>query len=973
MTPQQQQEQQKKAARAFVARWQAAEGSEQAESAKFWLELFTDVLGVAGATRLLDFERKVKGRRIDVFHEDVGVLIEHKSRGVDLDTPEPRGKDKSGAPRLVTPFEQAKWYADNITPRSIAPRWLITCNFDELRIYDLDDENAEQHPETILLAQLPDLLPRLTFLTRKENSRLEREKQLSVAAGEVVGRLYDALAKSYLHLESDPQEQQSLNILMTRIVFLLYTEDAGLLHQPNAFYTYLRDFNAEQTAAALRDLFAILKTPEHQRAPYTSPALARFPYINGGLIEQSITIPQFSEAARTLLLQEASARFDWSGISPTIFGAVFESTLNPATRRAGGMHYTSIENIHKLIAPLFLDELQGELRDIEGEKTDAKRRFRLGAFRKKLASLRFLDPACGSGNFLTETYLCLRKLENRVLQNMYGAQMAFAEADPVQVSIQQFYGVEINDFAVEVAKTALWIAELQMLGATREILDMWIEPLPLKDNSNIHCANALRINWNDVLHAEQCSYVIGNPPFIGHNVRSDAQKDDMNHVFGSYKTGKSDYVICWFYLTAKYLSNSNGRAALVATNSICQGENVSILWQLVFSLGFHIDFAWRTFVWNNEAADQAHVHVIIVGFSKVSDIHKIIYSAEGVRILCSNINGYLLDGPNVYTERRTNPISDEPKIKVGSLPRSSAFTVTTEEKLIFIRDNPLSGKWIKPYIGAEEFLNGGERYCLWLRDAGDDEIAQCPMVQKRVDKVRADRLASPAATTRRAAATPKLFAVDAQPNSNYLLVPQVSSERRKYIPIGFMTPDIIASNLVFVTPDADIYHFGILSSQFHNAWMRIVAGRLKSDYRYGGDLVYNNFIWPNPNDAQKQRIEHCAQAVLDARAAHPGATLAQLYDPDKMPANLRDAHHTLDAAVEAAYGVDFAGNEERITAHLFQLYAQATAKVPRQHRRHVQHRSCGAGNCAQYGQCDTAGGQHGLRVALGGAAWLCAG
>lgn len=931
MTPQQQQEEQKKAARAFVARWQATEGSEQAESAKFWLELFTDVLGVAGATRLLDFERKVKGRRIDVFHEDVGVLIEHKSRGVNLDTPEPRGKEKSGAPRLVTPFEQAKWYADNITPRSIAPRWLITCNFDELRIYDLDDENAEQHPETILLAQLPDLLPRLTFLTRKENSRLEREKQLSVAAGEVVGRLYDALAKSYLHLESDPREQQSLNILMTRIVFLLYAEDAGLLHEANAFYTYLADYKASQTADALHRLFDALKTPEEQRDPYLNAALKQFPYINGGLFEQSITIPPFSEAARTLLLQEASARFDWSGISPTIFGAVFESTLNPATRRAGGMHYTSIENIHKLIAPLFLDELQGELRDIEGEKTDAKRRFRLGAFRKKLASLRFLDPACGSGNFLTETYLCLRKLENRVLQNLYGAQMAFAEADPVQVSIQQFYGVEINDFAVEVAKTALWIAELQMLGATREILDMWLEPLPLKDNSNIHCANALRIHWNDVLHAEQCSYVIGNPPFLGARTQSKEQKAELIAAFGDARnSGNVDYVAGWFVKAADYIADEPVRCAFVATNSICQGEQVANVWHPLHQRGVHIDFAHTTFRWRNEAREQAHVFVVIVGFSK-QDGEKTLFhyanpDAAAETKKPARINAYLADAPDVFVWGRNTPIYDVPEIGIGNLPIDGGnYLFKADEKDEFLELEPAAEKYFHPWLGADEFLKGKRRWVLWLGDATPQELETLPLCRQRIENVRQFRLGSKRQSTVRIAAKPAHFWTKNMPEGTSILIPKVSSERRFYIPLGFIEKDTLCSDLVFLAKNATLYHFGILHSQFHNAWVRTVCGRLKSDYRYSGGVVYNNFIWPTPNDAQKQHIEHCAKAVLDARAAHPGATLAQLYDPDKMPAELREAHHALDAAVEAAYGVNFEGDEEKIVAHLFQLYAQATA------------------------------------------------
>ena len=414
------------------------------------------------------------------------------------------------------------------------------------------------------------------------------------------------------------------------------------------------------------------------------------------------------------------------------------------------------------------------------------------------------------------------------------------------------------------------------------------------------------------------------PPFIGHNVRSDAQKADMAYVFGKYKTGKSDYVICWFYLAARYLDSHNGKAALVSTNSISQGESVDIIWSLLFKMGYHIDFGWKTFVWNNEATDQAHVHVVIIGFSKSGTGDRRLFDAEGTLALCKNVNGYLIEGPNVCATRRSIPLSNVPKIKVGSLPRSSAFTVTKEERKEFISENPLCEKWIKPYIGAVEFLNGGERYCLWLRDASDAEIEQCPMVLERVERVKADRLASPAATTRNAAKTPKRFAVDAQPDSNYLVVPQVSSQRREYLPIGFMSPDIIASNLVFIIPNATLYHFGVMSSRCHNAWMRVVCGRMKSDYRYGGDLVYNNFVWPDPTPDIISRIESCAQAVLDVRATYPDCSLAELYDPDKMPADLRTSHLELDAAVEAAYGVDFDGDEEKIVAHLFKLYAEKT-------------------------------------------------
>ena len=599
---------QRKAARSFVERWQAAEGSEDREARSFWIELCQNVLGIANPTTVLDFERKVKGRKIDVFFEDVGILIENKSRGVSLDEVEQRGwYDKAKTtPRMVTPFEQAKWYADNITPRSIAPKWVITCNFDEIRIYDLDKDDAEKDFESIVLADIPNLLHRFSFFTRKENSRLEREKQLSIKAGEVVGRLYDAFSLAYLDIENDEREQRSLNILITRIVFLLYAEDADLLQEHNAFYEYLKGFQVHHMRQALIDLFAVLKTPVEERDPYLDPNVAAFPYVNGGLFEQDIIIPQFDVYAREILLNEASAEFDWSDISPTIFGAVFESTLNPETRRSGGMHYTSVENIHKVTGPLFYDALKDELTAIEGLKSRKERDFKLNAFRKKIASLKILDPACGSGNFLTETYISLRKLENRVLENLYGDQMAFGLMDPIQVSIEQFYGIEINDFAVEVAKTALWIAELQMLDETREILNMWIDALPLKSNEHIVCGNALTMDWNDIVPADECSYIIGNPPFLGARMMSGNQKAELQSIAKDVRNNHDiDYVAGWYVRTADMMEeNPSILAALVSTNSICQGAQPGNLWSyLLGERELEITFAYRTFVWNSEASD----------------------------------------------------------------------------------------------------------------------------------------------------------------------------------------------------------------------------------------------------------------------------------------------------------------------------------------------------------------------------------
>ena len=928
---------QKKAAKDFVARWKAAEGNEQRESNSFWIELCQNVLGIANPTQHLDFERKVKGKRIDVFYEDRSVLIENKSRGIDLDTPEQRGKDRYGNPRMVTPFEQAKWYADNITPRSVMPKWIITCNFDEIRIYDLDREDAETSYETITLDELPEQYHRLSFFTRKENSRLEREKQLSVKAGEVVGKLYDSFAKAYRDIEHDEQEQRSLNILITRIVFLLFAEDAELLHERDAFYKYLKNFRVNHMRQALIDLFAVLKTPKEERDPYIDPDLAAFPYVNGGLFEADIVIPQFDENTRFILLQEASAEFDWKDISPTIFGAVFESTLNPETRRAGGMHYTSIENIHKLTGPLFYDALKDELTTIEGAATEKERKFKLQAFRSKLAGLKFLDPACGSGNFLTETYLSLRKLENRVLEDLYGGQMVMGEFDPIQVSLDQFYGIEINDFAVEVAKTALWIAELQMLDETRQVLSMWIDPLPLKTNDNIHEGNALRLDWNDVLPACECSYVIGNPPFVGS--MSKAQSDELHAITG---TRSLDYVSGWYVLTSRYMGNSDIRAAFVSTNSICQGQQVELLWKPLFDSGLHIDFAYQTFVWNSEAKDQAHVHVVIIGFSRLSGIKKLLFIGNEQQ-LARNINGYLQNEPDFFITRRSQPLCEvEPMVR-GCQPTDGGNLVFSvkEANDLAARDQRIA-EWIRPFSMGADFVDGKPRACIWLQGVDQAAFMAVPTVAERVNRVRAMRLESSKAATRKKAETPWLFDEIRLPKTRrFLACPTVTSGKRKYIPLGLVDDELIPGNKLYFISDDSLYTFGILSSLFHNAWTRVVAGRLKSDYNYSNTVVYNNFVWPQPTPEQRSSIERCAQAVLDARAAHENRSLAQMYDgisplPEGVSQSeakkfdqreyddLQAAHEALDVAVEAAYGVDFHGDEEKIVAHLFKLYAEKT-------------------------------------------------
>lgn len=922
---------QKRAAREFVKRWKAMPCVEEEHSRSFWIELLQDVLGVPNATRVLEFERKVKGRKIDVFYEDMGVLVEMKGRGISLDEATVRSK-KAGA---ETPFQQAKWYADNL-PHSIRPRWIITCNFDEFRIYDLE------HPEDVftplLLAEMPERLHLLSFLTNYTNSRLVREQELSVKAGEIVGKLYRAFAGQYKNLETDAHEQRSLNVLIVRIVFLLYAEDAGLLQRHQAFGDYLKSFEAKHMRQALIDLFRTLDTPTAERDPYLDADLAAFPYVNGGLFaDEGIVIPQFTEGMRVDLVLNASVKFDWKDISPTIFGAVFESTLNPETRRAGGMHYTSIENIHKVIDPLFLDELRTELAAVEGESIERNRKLKLRRFQKKLASISVLDPACGSGNFLTESYLSLRKLENRVIEDLQGDQMGFGldgDAEPIEVSINQFYGIEINDFAVSVAKTALWIAEEQMMEATQEILLQEFDFLPLKSNSNIREGNALRMDWGEVLPAERCSYIIGNPPFIGASMCAASQKQEIVDLFGKIKLSNSlDYVSGWYYKAAEMmLGNPAIKAAFVSTNSITQGEQVYPIWNTLRSrFGIHIDFAWRTFVWNSETAGKAHVHCVIVGFS-IGNGEGLIFdggrsdgASSGRR---DAVNPYLVYAPWVILASRKRPLCDVPALAYGNKPADNGqFVLTTEEKDELLAEEPEASRFIRPYIGAKEYLNGKQRWCIWLLGVDPREYSGMPLIFRRVENVRAFRQASSAKDTRKRAEAPWEFFRTPVHDVAYLAIPRTSSERRKYLPIGFFGTGTVPSDATSVIPDATAYHFGVLESQFHSAWMRTIAGRLKSDYRYSGDVVYNNFIWPDPTPEQRAVIESCAQGVLNAREAHPGATLADLYDPDKMPTDLLAAHKELDAAVEAAYDVDYNGDEEKIVAHLFKLYAEKAGEL----------------------------------------------
>lgn len=911
---------QRKAAKEFAAYWKD-KGYEKGESQKFWLTLLSEVFGVEHPASFISFEDQVHLDHtsfIDGTIPTTKVMIEQKALGKDLNKPI---KQSDGS--LLTPFQQAKRYITEL-PLSQHPRWVVTCNFSEFYVYDMEQPGGE--PEKIKLEDLEKEYYRLAFLVDSENEHLKREMEVSIAAGEIVGLLYDAFLKQY----KDPTNEESLkslNVLCVRLVFCLYAEDAGIFGKHQMFHDYMSQFDTMHIRKALIELFQVLDTKPEDRDPYLEPALAAFPYVNGGLFaNENIEIPLFTDEIRTLLLTKASEDFDWSEISPTIFGAVFESTLNPETRRSGGMHYTSIENIHKVIDPLFLDDLRKEFNEIcqiEVTKTQDKK---LKEFQKKLAKLKFFDPACGSGNFLTETYLSLRRIENDILRILTRGQMSIAmeEYSPIQISISQFYGIEINDFAVTVAKTALWIAESQMMKETEDIVLMQLDFLPLKTNAYIIEGNALRVDWNDVVSKFELNYIMGNPPFVGARWMDKIQKEDVISIFGSKwkNVGNLDYVSCWYKKAYDFIGNSNIRAALVSTNSITQGEAVANLWKPLLDGGLSIDFAYRTFRWDSEAKSKAHVHCVIIGFSKRGLVkEKKIYYSDRFQVV-NKINGYLLDSDNIAIESRNKPICDVPEIGIGNKPIDNGnYLFEYDEMIEFIKKEPESKEYFHEWYGAREFINRKPRYCLWLGDCSPNVLRKMPECMKRVQAVKEYREASTSPGTRKIAEKPTRFHVENMPKGNYIVIPEVSSQARRYIPMGYMDDSVLCSNKVRLLPGASLYYFGVLESNVHMAWMRTVCGRLKSDYDYSIKIVYNNFPWITPTDEQKAKIEQTAQGILDARALYPDCSLADLYDEVAMPPELRKAHQQNDIAVMKAYGFDIkTTTESSCVAELMRMY-----------------------------------------------------
>ncbi len=922
------------AAKQFIVDWNNR-GDEKQDTQAFWMALLQRVFGVEEPDKYIAFEVPVKLSHtsyIDAYINETRVLIEQKGKDINLKKGYKQSDDS-----MLTPFQQARRYAGYL-PHDKNPRWIIVCNFQEFHIHDMNRPNDEA--EIILLKDLEKEYHRLHFLVDTGNENIKKEMEVSLKAGDLVGVLYDALLKQYKDPDSE-ETLKSLNALCVRLVFCLYAEDAGIFGGHGKFHDYMQKHKGIDARRALIDLFKVLDTKPEDRDPYMDDDLAAFPYVNGGLFEdENIIIPRLDDAIVDLIVQRASADFDWSAISPTIFGAVFESTLNPETRRSGGMHYTSIENIHKVIDPLFLNDLKREFEGIKETKVERTRDKKLKDFQIKLAGLTFLDPACGSGNFLTETYISLRRLENEVLKALVelgkgtlGGQLMLGSANPIQVSIGQFYGIEINDFAVTVARTALWIAESQMMKETEDVVHMNLDFLPLKSYANIVEGNALRLGWEEVVAKEELDYIMGNPPFVGYSLQSSEQKADILSIYMDekgkpYKTaGKIDYVAGWYFKAAKFMVGTKIRTAFVSTNSITQGEQVAGVWKPLYKrFGIHIDFAYRTFRWDSEASLKAHVHVVVIGFSSAENKNpRLLFTSDRAKI-ANNINCYLLDSSDIFIESRKKSLCKVPEISKGFQATDNGFLILNEsEKSELLKEEPNAEKWIRRYSMGVEFINDIPRYCLWLVNISPSELRKLPRIMERVTACQKWRSEAPeTGDAFKLKDMPHLFRPCKQfREATYIAIPLVSSSNRRYMPMGFINDGMIPGNNLFSVFGANLYHFGVLTSNVHMAWIRAIGGRLKSDWRYSKDIVYNNFPWPTPTDAQRVKIEQTAQVILDARDHYPDSSLADLYDESTMPPELRKAHQMNDKAVWEAYGkVWDIKSESACVAELMKMYQE---------------------------------------------------
>ena len=915
----------------FVERW-INKGNEKSDTQLFWIQLCQDVLGMEDALQKLKFEVPVKTASesghegyIDAFIPSSKVLIEQKSLDVSLDKTNVRqGRD-------LTPVQQALAYAQAL-PLNEQPRFIIASNFEEFRIYDRTIDSLCRKPlHCLTLQEIPNHLPELTRIIKgNSNTSITFSEAVSIRAGEIMGKIHDKVAEQFINPDSE-ESHHALSVFCTRIMFLMFCEDAGLIGA-GVFHDYVAHYEATDLRRALLNLFEWLDTPDEDRTPYANDYLKAFPYMNGGLFREQTEIPTITEDVKYLILVDGCQEFDWSAVDPTVFGSIFEGALSHEQRHSGGMHYTSLKNIHKLIDALFLDDLNQELESILEKPSGSGKTRMLNNFHKKLGSLVFLDPAAGSGNFLTETYKSLRKLENQIfIEKSKDRQnrIEFSEIDgagdnEVLVSLNNFHGIEINDFACCVARTALWIAEKQADIETEKVIKRGYGALPLKDYSCVIKGNALRMDWNEVVPASKVDYIIGNPPFIGKKFQNSNQKADIELVFNYLKGCKTlDYVSCWFKKACDYIQNTTIKCAFVSTSSICEGEAVSILWKQLFGAGAKISFAWKKFVWTNDAANHAHVHVVIVGFQLQKPEKCFLYDEDSSQEV-SQINPYLYDAPIIFIDGLSKPISASCILKTGTRIGCTDYIFNQEEMEDFVKQEPQSKPYFHEYLGGKEFLHNQHRYCLYLANCEPKTLLHMPKSMTLVETV----LQARAKSKHKLKDKPAEFVKLSIPKSDYLFIPQLSSESRRYIPIGFVDKNVWTADPHFMLEGATLFDFGILTSQFHNCWMRAVSGKFEKRYRYSNKLVFNTFVWPSINSESKALIEKYAQAVLDARDKYSDCSLSDMYsiDSEWLFPELFSAHKALDKAVEEAYGVDFNGDEEKIVAHLFKLYAKRQNK-----------------------------------------------
>ncbi len=905
----------------FSREW-ADEHREDAEAKSFWDEFFS-VFGVR--RRLLaTFEepvRKINGQYgyIDLFWRGV-MLAEHKSRGKSLD------KAESQAFSYIQDIAREQRHAD-------LPRYVILSDFDRVALYDLEPgeqldlplfETRHYRKTEFPLKELHKHIQEFAFIAGYKQHRLREEDPINIKAVEILGDLHDALAEG-------GYEGHDLERFLVRILFCLFAEDTGLF-EPETFTLYIENKTAKDGSDLglhLARLFEVLDTPPERRQKNLDELLAAFPYVNGELFKERLGFADFSRAMREALV--ACTNFNWSRISPAIFGSLFQGVMDPKERRQTGGHYTAERDILKVINALFMDDLRAEFEKARRSKA------MLRQFHEKLGKLRFFDPACGCGNFLVITYRELRLLEIEVLKALFGGevQLQLNVHELSRVDVDVFTGIEIQEWPARIAEVAMWLMDHQMNMRLSEAFGQYFVRLPLRKSARIVLGNALRLDWRAILPPDQCSYVLGNPPFIGKHYQTSEQKADMSAVFGGFKNiGDLDYVTCWHYRAADYIQGTAIVVGFVSTNSITQGEQVPLIWGLLFGRRVKIHFAHRTFQWQSEARGKAHVHVVIIGFATFDIPAKRLFdydSGNGAATVTetANISPYLTPGPDSYVTKRQEPLSPVPETRCGNKPSDGGnLILTDEEKAALIAAEPGAEKYLKRFTGSEDFINGNMRWCLWLQGVEPSEMRNLPMVLDRVEKVRAFREKSSALPTQKAASTPALFFYRSQPAQEYILIPEVSSERRQYIPIGLVSPEVISANTNFLVPSSDLFLFGVLTSAMHMAWVRQVGGRLKSDYRYSGSMVYNTFPWPEkPTAKQKAAVAAKAQAVLDARAKHPLSNLADLYDPLTMPEDLVKAHADLDRAVDACYRPQaFTSNAQRVE-FLFALYERYTAPL----------------------------------------------